>query len=158
MFGCWSLTTFTNRTDMSIGSQIRDDVLELLEREGPMTISDVAEALALPRQKVVTCIIGARYDFPKRWFKIVAYKWQEDGAGREIPIYSHEGGDDAKRPRYTAERKREQQRKYYRKHSARLNAKAQMKRRKGKTSINPWLQLAPVEMRPVMSRATRNNV
>jgi hypothetical protein len=131
---------------------IREAVLGVLMRNGPMAISDIAAELDWPRTMVEKAIVGTRYEYPGRHFRIVSYRWQEYGQGREIPLYSAEGGEDKPRPQATKARHLAQKRAYYHRHKARINAATRARRQGAAASVNPWLQLAPPEVRPVMTR------
>lgn len=121
-----------------------------------MAITDIALALHWERSVAAKVIAGTRYEHPGQFFRIVGYRWQECSAGREIPIYCADGGEDKKRPRTTKARQAAQKRAHYRRNKARINAKASAKRSAGAAKeVNPWLQLAAPEMRPVMSRIAR---
>lgn len=117
-----------------------------------MSITDIAAEMDWPRGTVEKAIVGTRHDYPGQHFQIVAYKWQEYGQGREIPIYAAQGGVDKPRPRASKERHRAQKRAYYARHKARINAKSRAKRLGISAAPNPWLQLAHPDMRPFMSR------
>lgn len=134
---------------------LREAVHAALVQHGPLSITDLALHMHWERSVVAHAILSARQQQPGQVFRIVARQWREYGQGREIPIYAAEAGKDERRRSATKERHAAQKRAHYHRNSARINAKAQAARsRTGETiaSTNPWLQLAPVEMRAVMSR------
>lgn len=118
-----------------------------------MAITDIAAELDWPRPMVEKAIVGTRYKYPGRHFRIVSYRWQEYGPGREIPLYAADGGEDKPRPQATKARHLAQKRAYYYRNKARINAASRVRRLGVAASINPWMQLAPPGVRPVMTRS-----
>ena len=134
---------------------LREAVHAALVLHGPLSITDLALHMHWERPEVERVILSARYQYPGKVFRIVARQWREFGQGRETPIYAAEAGKDERRRSATKERRASQKRAHYHRNSARINAKAQAARSRTSETIastNPWLQLAPVEMRAVMSR------
>ena len=136
---------------------MREAVIHILTNEGPMSISDIAESLGWIRDRVAKVVLSTRHEHKGKWFRIVGYHWQDNKQGREIPVYAAGGGEDRPRPQATKARHNAQKRAHYRRHSARINAKAKIKRDGGVTENNPWLQLASRDVRPFMSRETRKS-
>ena len=134
---------------------LREAVHAALVQHGPLSITDLALHMHWEREAVENVIRSTRSAKPGQIFRIVGQQWRDYGQGREIPIYAAEVGQDEPRKSASKRRHAAQKRAHYHRNSARINAKARAARgQAGETlaSTNPWLQLAPVEMRAVMSR------
>ena len=135
---------------------MRDAVLAALAAHGSMSISDTAQVMNLPRANVASAVASARQTHPGKCFRIVGYVWQEAGPGREIPLYSAQGGVDKPRPQAGQARHNAQKRAHYQRHKARINAKAAAKRAQRRGGVaNPWAQLAPPALRAYMTKTAR---
>lgn len=135
---------------------LREAVHAALVQHGPLSITDLALHMHWDRPTVYNAISDARHGHPGKFFRIVDYQWQEYGQGREIPIYAAEAGEDKPRKNASKARHAAQKRAHYKRHSARIDARAKAKRDSLKSapikSANPWLQLAHPDVRPLMTR------
>lgn len=123
----------------------RDLALRTLRKHGPMSKAELAELLGPLGKAAAGAISTARHQRPGEFFRIVRYDRQRGRSGREIPIYSHAGGQDAPRPDLgTLEHASERQARYYR--ANRQLVLARLHARRGKQS-SPWGALMPAERR-----------
>ncbi len=133
----------------------RSRILVTLQECGPMTRHDLAEHLDWPLEKVSTTINSARHLRPGLLFRIVRY---EQGV-RVLAVFAAEEGQDAPRPpRNHKKRNKQKADRYLGKNRAVANAKNRLRNAAvaGLAVVtNPWLQLAPPEMRPTMTRVQR---
>lgn len=118
------------------------------QESGPMTSAEVAEYLDLPHKVVRACIASTRWLLPQQVFRIVHYQPVTGYRGRDLPVYAAEEGPDAAHIVNPAKRRKQAEARYREKHRASINAR-------GRTTVtapaNPWLQLAPPEIRGAMS-------
>lgn len=123
----------------------RELAIRTLREHGPMSKAELIEFLGPIGKAAARAIATARHERPGEFFRIVRYERQRGRAGREIPIYSHAGGQDSPRPDLSGrEHARERQARYYQ-----ANRKLVLERfraRRGKP-INPWGGLMPPERR-----------
>lgn len=120
-----------------------------------MTRYELAEHLNWEVAKVGTTIGSTRWLHPGKVFRIVGY---EQGV-RVVAIFAAEAGEDAAPPRINKVRREKQKNARYRnKHRASINAKGRIKNaeRAGvAVAVNPWINLAPPNMRATMSLVHR---
>lgn len=126
----------------------RARIVAALQESGPMTSAEVAEYLDLPHKIVRACIASTRWLLPQQVFRIVRYQPVTGYRGRDLPMYAAEAGPDAAHIVNPAKRRKQAEARYREKHRALINAR-------GRTTVtapaNPWLQLAPPEIRGAMS-------
>lgn len=126
----------------------RSRIVAALQEAGPMTATEVAEHLELPQKIVRACIASTRWLLPQQVFRIVRYRPVTGYRGRDLPVYAAEAGPDATHIVNTAKRRKQAEARYREKHRASINARG---RTAAMAPVNPWLQLAPPEIRGAMS-------
>lgn len=126
----------------------RARIVAALQESGPMTSAEASEYLDLPHKVVRASIASTRWLLPQQVFRIVRYQPVTGYRGRDLPVYSAETGPDAAHIVNPAKRRKQAEARYREKHRASINAR-------GRTTVaapaNPWLQLAPPEIRGAMS-------
>ena len=113
-----------------------------------MTKADIADYLELPQSIVGACLSSTRWLLPQQVFRIVRYKPVTGYRGRDLPVYAAEAGPDAVHIVNPAKRRKQAEARYREKHRASINARG---RTAAMAPVNPWLQLAPPEIRGAMS-------
>ena len=126
----------------------RARIIAALQDAGPMTSEEVAEYLDLPQKVVRTCIASTRWLLPQQVFRIVRYQPVTGYRGRDLPVYAAEAGSDAPHIVNRAKRRKQAEARYREKHRASINARG---RATVMAPVNPWLQLAPPEIRGAMT-------
>lgn len=127
----------------------RSRIIAALTEAGPMTSPELAEYLNLPTDTVSACIASARWLLPEQVFRIVRHQPLIGRRGRDLAVYAAEAGPDVQRkPINLAKRRKEVEARYRKKNRALINAR---NRAKSPAPANPWLQLAPPEMRAAIS-------
>ena len=133
----------------------RAQVVKALQEFGPMTIAALAERMEWTEKKVGVTIWSSRCLKPKQVFRIARY----EPALRQVSVFAAEAGEDARKPpRNKSLRQRQKSARWREKNRAlhNIRSKAAKNRRAGRAvATNPWMQLAPPEIRPAMSRAHR---
>lgn len=136
---------------------VRNAVIAVLKARGPMTVREIAEELDWPVSRVHAVVANARRQHPEKLFRAVSYRPK----GKDTSVYAAMPGKDAKRQPIDKEaRARERFARYRQRHRAAINARLRAKRaakRKQPTAINPWMQLAPKELRSAMTMAAHDN-
>lgn len=135
----------------------RRQVIEALREFGPMTRYDLAEHLGWTPGKVGTTISSTRWLLPGQVFRIVRYRDRiYQGRLQQVAVFAAEAGTDAVRPAMDADSRRLLINARYReKNRASINAKDRARRARAQGAdvvVNPWLQLAPPNMRAAMSQ------
>ena len=122
-----------------------------------MTRYEIADHLEWPLEKVSTTINSMRRARPGLLLRIVRYRQEV----RVVAVFAAEAGEDAPRPRRDhKKRDKQKQNRYVDKNRAAINAKNRLRSaaESGKAvAMNPWLQLAPPNMRPTVMRISREN-
>lgn len=134
----------------------RSQVVAALKSVGPMTIEEIAEHLGWERIKASTTIGSTRWLLPKQVFRIVGYVQVTGRRCRDLAVYAAEAGADMPKPAVNAAKRRKQtEARYRQKHRAIINARnrASTASKRGAATINPWMQLAPPQLRAFMSTA-----
>lgn len=120
-----------------------------------MTRHEVAEHLEWPLEKVSATINSTRHARPGLLLRIVHYRQDV----RVVAVFAAEAGEDAPRPpRNHKKRNKLKAQRYLAKNRASVNAKNRLRTAAiagVPIVVNPWLQLAPPEMRPTMTRVHR---
>ena len=126
----------------------RARIVAALQESDPMTSAEASEYLDLPHKIVRACIASTRWLLPRQVFRIVRYQPVTGYRGRDLPVYAAEAGPDAAHIVNPAKRRKQAEARYREKHRASINAR-------GRTTVtapaNPWMQLAPPEIRGAMS-------
>lgn len=133
----------------------RDTVLNVLREHGPMTRNDIAELLDWPIERVHSLISNNRYSHPNQFFRIVGYKRVDSGKGKDLSIYSAEGGIDKPRNARKDLRRKQAYTKYRKIHREIINSKSRLARatkQQKDLPINPWYQLAHSSVKPEMTQ------
>lgn len=140
---------------------VRNAVIAVLKARGPMTVREIAEELDWPVSRVHAVVANGRRLHPEKLFRAVSYRPVKEGKGKDTSVYAAMPGKDAKRQPIDKEaRARERLARYRQRHRAAINARLRAKRaakRKQPTAINPWMQLAPKELRSAMTMAANDN-
>lgn len=134
----------------------RSQVVGALKAAGPMTVEEIAEHLGWKGKKVSTTIGSTRWLLPEQVFRIVRYVQVFGRRSRDVAVYAAEPGADApKRPINVAKRRKQTEARYRDKHRAIINARnrASYAAKRGEVVVNPWIQLAPPQLRAFMSTA-----
>ena len=113
-----------------------------------MTKEEVAEYLDLPQKVVNASIASTRWLLPQQVFRVVRYQPVTGYRGRDLAIYAAEAGADALHIVNPAKRRKQAEARYRDKHRASINARG---RTMAAIPANPWLQLAPPEIRGSMT-------
>ena len=133
----------------------RSQVVAALKEHGPMTRYELADHLGWPVKKAGTTISSTRNLKPGQVLRIVSYRI----GVRVVAVFAAEAGEDAAPPPINKKRREKQKNARYRnKHRATINAKARIKNaeRAGVVvAVNPWINLAPPDMRATMARVHR---
>jgi len=132
----------------------RSQVVDALKAAGPMTVEEIAEHLGWEGKKVSTTIGSTRWLLPEQVFRIVRYVQVIGRRSRDLAVYAAEPGVDAPKPPINAVKRRKQTEARYRdKHRAIINARnrASHAAKRGVVIVNPWIQLAPPQLRAFMS-------
>jgi hypothetical protein len=125
--------------------ETRDAITAVLKELGPMTVPELVQHFGWTRTRVNACLTTARNNHPGKFFRIVRYQKQIGVQGRETPVYAASPGADAPRPKFDAEYKQQRRSGYYQRNRARFAVAR--KRRTGKTEVNPWAGLIPMQRR-----------
>lgn len=136
---------------------IRTAVIAVLKTRGPMTVCEIAEELDWSIRRVHGVIANGRRLHPEKLFRVVAYKPSE---GKDLSVYAARPGKDAPREVDKRARQLARQTRYRKKHAAVVNARHRARRalkREQPTAVNPWMQLAPKELRGAMTMAANDN-
>lgn len=126
----------------------RSRIVAALQEAGPMTAEEIAEYLDLSKKAVRACIASTRWLLPQQVFRAVRYQPVTGYRGRDLPVYAAEAGADANHIVNPAKRRKQAEARYREKHRASINARG---RATVMAPVNPWLQLAPPEIRGAMS-------
>lgn len=133
----------------------RRQVVAALQEFGPMTRFELAELLGWDVPKVGTTIGSTRWLLPQKVFRIVGYRAVTGSRGRDVAIFAAEAGPDIQRkPVDQKKRDKEVAARYREKNRASILARNRISRarRSGKAvAINPWMALAPKELRAAMA-------
>lgn len=113
-----------------------------------MTAKEVAEYLDLPQKIVNASIASTRWLLPQQVFRVVRHQPVTGHRGRDLAVYAAEAGADAPHHVNRAKRRKQVEARYREKHRASINARG---RTLTSTPVNPWLQLAPPEIRGAMT-------
>lgn len=135
----------------------RRQVVEALREFGSMNRYELAEHLGWDVAKVGTTIASTRWLLPEKVFRIVSYKDAvHDGRLRQVAVFDAQAGADVARPSLNSPaRRKKTQARYRDKNRAGINAKHRTKRAKDiglPPVVNPWLHLAPPNLRAAMSQ------
>lgn len=140
---------------------IRNAVIAVLKARGPMTVREIAEELDWPVGRVHAVVANGRRLHPEKLFRAVSYRPVKEGKGKDAAVYAAMPGKDAKRPEVDRQaRARENFARYRQRHKAAINARQRAQRalkRERPTAINPWMGLAPKELRSAMTMAANDN-
>ena len=126
----------------------RSRIVAALQEAGPMTTKEVAEYLDLSQNIVSACIASTRWLLPQQVFRVVRYQPVTGHRGRDLAVYAAEAGADALHIVNPAKRRKQAEARYREKHRASINARG---RTIASIPANPWLQLAPPEIRGSMT-------
>ena len=126
----------------------RSRIVAALQEAGPMTTKEVAEYLDLSQNIVSACIASTRWLLPQQVFRVVRYQPVTGHRGRDLAVYAAEAGADALHIVNPTKRRKQAEARYRDKHRASINARG---RTMATTPANPWLQLAPPEIRGAMT-------
>ncbi len=132
---------------------VRNAVIAVLKARGPMTVREIAEELDWPVSRVHGVIANGRRLHPEKLFRVVAYKPSE---GKDLSVYAARPGKDTPRDVDKRARQLARQTRYRKKHAAVVNARHRARRalkREQPTAVNPWMQLAPKDVRTAMTIA-----
>lgn len=113
-----------------------------------MTAKEIAEYLGLPQEIVNSCISSTRYHLPGQVFRVVRHQPVTGYRGRDLAVYAAEAGPDANHQVNRPARRKQAEARYREKHRATINARSRIA---AMAPVNPWLQLAPPEIRGAMS-------
>lgn len=113
-----------------------------------MTLQEIAEYLDLSKGIVGGCIASTRWLMPQQVFRIVRHQPVTGHRGRDLAVYAAEAGTDSAHYVNRAKRRKQAEARYREKHRASINARG---RTKATATENPWLQLAPPEIRGAMA-------
>lgn len=134
----------------------RRRVVAALQEYGPMTRYELAEVLGWSVATVGTTIGSTRWLLPEKVFRIVKYRAVTGSRGRDVAVFAAEAGPDIQRkPVDKQKRRKETQARYREKNRAAILARHRVSRakRKGKpVVVNPWIALAPKEVRSAMTQ------
>ena len=124
-----------------------------------MTRYELAEVLGWSVATVGTTISSTRWLLPHQVFRIVGYRAVTGSRGRDIAVFAAQAGPDIQRkPINKAQRRKVTQARYREKNRAVIQAKDRLARAQ-KTGapvvINPWIALAPAQMRAAMTQRSR---
>ena len=134
---------------------LRDTVLNVLREHGPMTRNAIAEFLDWPTERVHGIISNTRWLHPQKYFRVVGYKRVVDSKGKDMSLYSAEGGIDKVRHVLNAVRRKNSLNKYRKANRELLNSKSRAARavkQNKKLPINPWYALAQPSIRSEMTQ------
>lgn len=137
----------------------RRRVVAALQEHGPMTRFELAEVLGWSVATVGTTIGSTRWLLPHQVFRVVGYRAVTGSRGRDIAIYAAQAGPDVQRkPVDQAQRRKVSQARYREKNRAVIQAKDRLARAQkagAPVVINPWIGLAPTQMRAAMTQRGR---
>lgn len=123
-----------------------------------MTCAEVAEVLDWPYSRARATIANARRWQPGKVFRVIRYR-KTTAKGKDLSVYAFQPGKDVPRPEIDKKaRRKEAAQRYQRKHRALKSARERSARAAKAGAIappNPWLQLAPAELRPFMTVQSR---
>lgn len=126
----------------------RARIVAALQEYGPMTILELADHLELSKDVVGGCIASTRWLLPQQVFRVVRHQPVTGRRARDLAVYAAEAGPDTPNQVNPAKRRKQSEARYRDKHRALINARA---RAKDAAPPNPWLLLAPPDMRATMS-------
>lgn len=126
----------------------RSRIVAALQEAGPMTRQEIADYLDLSAEIVGACIASTRWLLPQQIFRIARYQPVTGRRSRDLAVYAAEAGADALHIVNRAKRRKQAEARYREKHRASINARG---RTATMAPVNPWLQLAPPEIRGAMS-------
>ncbi|WP_054074780.1 ArsR family transcriptional regulator [Comamonas testosteroni] len=130
----------------------RSRIVAALQEEGPMTAKEIAEYLGMPKETVNSCISSTRFLLPEQVFRVVRHQPVIGYRGRDLAVYAAEAGPDATHQVNRPARKKQAEARYRKKHRATINARGLIA---SMAPVNPWMQLAPPEIRGVMTIQAR---
>lgn len=137
---------------------VRNAVIAAIKEHGPMTCNEVAEVLGWTIERTHSVIANGRRLHPGKLFRVIRYQ-PSRGKGKDQAVYAVQAGKDKPRPTTDMKvRRHEALQRYRNKHRATINARhRQARAAKAGSTVpqNPWMQLAPVELRSVMTLQAR---
>lgn len=136
----------------------RNAVIAAIRKHGPMTCAEVAEVLGWTVARTHGVIANTRRLQPNKVFRVIKYQ-RCVGKGKDASVYAARPGEDVPRPAIDQQaRDKEKCQRYRDKHRATINARHRQARAE-KAGVaeqpNPWMQLAPVSIRGLMTLQAR---
>jgi len=137
----------------------RRQIVAALQEHGPMTRHEIAEHLGWPIAKVGTTMSSTRWLLPGKVLRIVGYRAITGRYARDVAVFAAQAGPDLARPAADpVQRRQAAQARYRDKNRVAIKAAARLKRARDTgrdVVVNPWLDLAPPNMRAAMSQRSR---